>query len=529
MNTNYGIYESDGGNQDITIQNNEILNATTGLRIEGNSGNAPNNGLVFQNTFGNPVDDLSLGFVGIETNYSDGLIISENTIRNIKNGQENAYGMIIGLNAVNTSITRNMISGIKYTGNGGYGGKGIDIYPSCTESNILVANNVVSDISGDGYDYLSGDAIVGIRVTGPTDGVDLYYNSVNLSGNIGGSYSDDLSAAIFINSSVTGIRMKNNIFRNSIADTANNAYAYSIVSFAPNSAFTGIDYNDYFAEGPQGVLGYLDNDVFTLSELQTATGQDDFSLNEDPLFISATDLHPQTGSPVLGAGVPITGITEDFSGDPRNSANPSMGAYENGAVSTNKTLNITLFLEGLYSGSGIMNQAYDDMGPHFGTGIADRVTIELHDGTTPFTTAYTYGDADLNTSGTLAITTLPASITGSYYIVIKHRNSIETWSTVPVSFAGGTVSYDFSSASSQAYGNNLKLMGTVYVIFGGDASQDGAVDGTDMALIDNASTAVLVGYNPEDVNGDGIVDGSDMAMVDNNSTAIVTSSKTLIN
>jgi hypothetical protein len=416
-----------------------------------------------------------------------------------------------------------MITGIKYTGNGGYGGKGIDIYPSCTASNILVANNVVSDISGDGYDYLPGDAIIGIRVTGPTDGVDLYFNSVNLSGNVGGSYSDDLSAAMFINNAATGIRMKNNIFRNSITDTANNAYAYSIVSFAPNSALTGIDYNDYFTDGTQGILGYLDNDIFTLSNWQTATGQDNFSMNEDPLYISTTDLHPQTGSPVLAAGIPITGITEDFSGDPRNSANPSMGAYENGAASTNKTLNLTLFLEGLYAGGTFMNQAYDDLGPHFGTGIADRVTIELHDGTTPFTTAYTYGDADLNTSGTLAITTLPASITGSYYIVIKHRNSIETWSMVTVSFAGaGPVIYDFSTAASKAYGNNLKLMGTVYVIYGADPNQDGIVDGSDMLLIDNASQVpILHGYFAQDLNGDGTVDGTDMLMIDNNSQSPV--------
>ena len=126
----------------------------------------------------------------------------------------------------------------------------------------------------------------------------------------------------------------------------------------------------------------------------------------------------------------------------------------------------------------------------------------------------------------MTINTIPGSITGSYYVVIKHRNSIETWSNLSVPFGGtGPIFYDFSTAASQAYGNNMKLMGTVYVIYGADADQNGIVDGTDMALIDNASTALLVGYNPEDVNGDGIVDGSDMAMVDNNSTAIVSVQK----
>ncbi|MBK7254989.1 MAG: hypothetical protein IPI04_14060 [Ignavibacteria bacterium] len=50
---------------------------------------------------------------------------------------------------------------------------------------------------------------------------------------------------------------------------------------------------------------------------------------------------------------------------------------------------------------------------------------------------------------------------GTYFIAIKHFNSIETWSK-----SGGvamnlidTAFYDFTTAASQAYGNNLKLKG----------------------------------------------------------------------
>jgi hypothetical protein len=193
------------------------------------------------------------------------------------------------------------------------------------------------------------------------------------------------------------------------------------------------------------------------------------------------------------------------------------------AAPATKTLNIKLYLEGLYNpGTGLMNQAMDaGATPKFGTGIADQVTVELHDAITPFGIAYTYSNVNLNTDGTLTISTIPGSITGSYYVVIKHRNSIETWSMSPVAFGGTPISYDFSTAAAQAYGNNMKLMGGVYTMYGGDASLDGAVDGTDMAAIDNASTAVLGGYHSEDVNGDGVVDGSDMALIDNNSTAVV--------
>ncbi|NVO19529.1 MAG: choice-of-anchor D domain-containing protein [Bacteroidetes bacterium] len=191
--------------------------------------------------------------------------------------------------------------------------------------------------------------------------------------------------------------------------------------------------------------------------------------------------------------------------------------------SPSRTLSLKLLLESLFnSTSGTMNQARGASGPEFGSGIADKVTIELHDNTSPYAIASAFNNVNLMTDGTLTLNSIPPSITGYLYVVVKHRNSIETWSMNPVALSGpGPFSYDFSTASTQAYGSNMKAVGSDYVIFGGDANQDGIVDGSDMALIDNASTSVLIGYFPEDVNGDGVVDGSDMSLIDNNSTAIV--------
>ncbi len=191
-------------------------------------------------------------------------------------------------------------------------------------------------------------------------------------------------------------------------------------------------------------------------------------------------------------------------------------------VITTKTLNLKAFIEGLYAGAGVMNQASDGTGPHFGAGIADQVTIELHNPIAPYSIAYSFENIDLLTNGEILINSIPGEISGSYYLVIKHRNSLETWTNLPVDLTGsGPFDYDLSLSASQSYGNNLKMMGSVFVIYGGDESQDGIVDGSDMAAIDNASTTVLTGYNPEDVNGDGIVDGSDMALIDNNATSVV--------
>lgn len=190
-----------------------------------------------------------------------------------------------------------------------------------------------------------------------------------------------------------------------------------------------------------------------------------------------------------------------------------------------KTLNVSVLLEGLYeSGTGLMRQAQNETGPQFGTGIADQVSVELHEAIAPFGAAYTFNNVDLSTNGALSIGTIPAAISGSYYVVIKHRNSIETWSNAPVSFDGASpFNYDFTTSAFQAYGNNLMLVGTAYVIYGGDVSQDGGVDTSDMTEVDNNAAIYAVGYLTSDVNGDGGVDTSDMTIVDNNSANYVIS------
>jgi hypothetical protein len=188
-----------------------------------------------------------------------------------------------------------------------------------------------------------------------------------------------------------------------------------------------------------------------------------------------------------------------------------------------KQLVIKVFLEGLYSTGGIMNQARGISSPQFGAGIADKVTFELHEATSPYNLVYTFINADLNINGNVTINNIPSYLTGSYYLVVKHRNSVETWSSDVIDLNGtGIFTYDFSIAATKAYGNNQKQMAeNIFAIYGGDGVLDGFIDASDMAAIDNAGTAIQRGYFPEDVNGDGIVDASDMALVDNNSTAVV--------
>ncbi|MBK6966718.1 MAG: hypothetical protein IPH20_23180 [Bacteroidales bacterium] len=180
----------------------------------------------------------------------------------------------------------------------------------------------------------------------------------------------------------------------------------------------------------------------------------------------------------------------------------------------NRNLNLTLFLEGLFNGTA-MNKAQNSGGDQFPGTIADQITLELHNASFPYATAGGPFTVDLNTNGSASLT-IPAAFNGSYYLVLKHRNSIETWSANPLSFAGSTISYSFSSGASQAFGSNLKEMGGFYVIYGGDVNLDGSVDTGDMSPVDNEASAYSTGYLPADVNGDGVIDTADVTIVDNN-------------
>jgi hypothetical protein len=147
--------------------------------------------------------------------------------------------------------------------------------------------------------------------------------------------------------------------------------------------------------------------------------------------------------------------------------------------------------------------------------------LELHNSSVYTIIEHVATDVEVSTSGNATIN-LPPALNGSYYITVKHRNSIETTSAIPVSFAAQTVVYAFD-LPDKAYGNNLQLMiDGHYVIKSGDINQDGSIDTGDLSLVDNDAAGYLIGYIPADVNGDGVVDTADMTIVDNNSNAYVT-------
>ncbi|MBS1519166.1 MAG: SBBP repeat-containing protein [Bacteroidetes bacterium] len=113
------------------------------------------------------------------------------------------------------------------------------------------------------------------------------------------------------------------------------------------------------------------------------------------------------------------------------------------------------------------------------------------------------------------------SQSGNYYLILRHRNTIETWSRAGGEpfICGTEMNYDYTGSSSKAYGNNqiqVDMSPVVYAVYSGDVNQDGTIDLADGTLIDNDSFNFISGYVPSDLNGDGLVDLADAVFADNN-------------
>lgn len=193
-------------------------------------------------------------------------------------------------------------------------------------------------------------------------------------------------------------------------------------------------------------------------------------------------------------------------------------SYCNGLVKNGIEVDIKAFLQGLYDPvNHQMNKAQDWDGSAFvdkwpGT-VADVITVELHDATNYSNIVTTITDVELNRDGTASFE-LSELYTGTYYITIKNRNHIETVSKNSISFAGGNISYDFTTAATQAYGDNQTELETgIFGIYAGDVTQDGWVDLSDRNFVEIYYKQSAKGYIPYDINGDGWVDYSDANIV----------------
>jgi hypothetical protein len=179
------------------------------------------------------------------------------------------------------------------------------------------------------------------------------------------------------------------------------------------------------------------------------------------------------------------------------------------------TLNLNVFIEGYWDGISAMSAALANQGQSNPSTDCDSITVELHDANASYGPLYST-IALLHTDGTASAVFSSSVTPGNYYIVVKHRNSIETWSANP-EMIGTTTNYNFSTAASMAYGNNQVQVSTgIFAIISGDVNQDYSIDAFDYLMLDPDIIAGASGYVNTDLTGDGVVDAFDYIILDAN-------------
>jgi hypothetical protein len=197
----------------------------------------------------------------------------------------------------------------------------------------------------------------------------------------------------------------------------------------------------------------------------------------------------------LGADICADIITGTVTGDGTQCGSPLL-----------KVLNLTALLEGFYDGA---------------TMVPDTVRLQFRGTSSPYT-LIEEKPIFLNSSGSGTGSFTSVMNGTSYYLVVRHRNALETWSKTGKSFISNSLNYDFTTSSSQAYGDNMKLKGSKWTIYSGDVTQDGLVDLSDeIAVINDILSFVSGTALSTDVNGDGLVDLSDIIIVVNNTLGFV--------
>ena len=200
-------------------------------------------------------------------------------------------------------------------------------------------------------------------------------------------------------------------------------------------------------------------------------------------------------------------ITHEYS---RSNASHDWGTWW-GNIIPPTTVGITLIPEGFYNISPSRLNKRDTVRAYLRSTVSPYPKID---------SAKAVIDS-LNFTGYLYFANAPS---GTYWLSMHHRNTIESWGVGQgtITRGGTSLGNDFTLAQGSIYGSNQKLKGTKWCFYSGDVNQDGLVDGTDLAGVDNDAAVFASGYLATDLTGDNSVDGSDLAIVDNNSTAFVT-------
>ncbi|MDD5360919.1 MAG: T9SS type A sorting domain-containing protein [Ignavibacteria bacterium] len=297
-----------------TVQNitrsGSVTGGTNGMNMTSNITTTVSNSIVKNISSTSSAGDVYGMYFG-----TSGLTASGNTIDYIS-GPANIYGIYSGVS--NPTIEKNFIKNLKTTGSG----TEVDgIYSYHATNCGTIRNNIIYL----GYDN-AGASLANLKFKGINvySGALVYFNTVYIGGT--GASGNQSSYAFYNNYTDYAKNIRNNIFSNSRTNSGGSGSHYAIY-LKDNSNLT-CDYNDYYAGGTGGVLGYCSANKTNLAAWQSATSQDVNSLNTNPAYVNTTNFTYSGLLPTANfAGINIAGLTTDFESKTRG-ATPRMGALE---------------------------------------------------------------------------------------------------------------------------------------------------------------------------------------------------------
>lgn len=525
----HAVGTNNSGNHFLLGQYNDGYRA---IDLEGVSAVDPSSGTqVSSLTFSNQYDR------GVHLRFQNNARVENVTINDGASSQSMYLGMQVGGDTA--TVVRNKIiltegaAGMRIAGDGS---------PS---SRRFVANNFIS-IDG-------SDAARAFFASGPY--VDFFHNSV-----VVGSSAPVGATAIFLEGDADEVSVINNLL---IGEHGGYVYRTGV-------DVTGLtsDYNNvYQTAGPDPIGSWDGTDAADLPAFQALSGTDANSSTSAVTFVSTSDLHLDGASIGDGtlAGIPLASVPFDIDFNIRSLTAPYMGADEAGTPLTPPLrLDLKAFLEGPFgadSMSATLNPAGyiptghpyagapwsyagseavspDDLSPANGIpdffdanpSVVDWVLVELRSGD-PMTsmtiegtrTGFVLRDGSVVGPDGLSLLAFPGVASGSYYVVLDHRNHLPVMSPLAVTPASDTLFHDFRSDAADAYSDGgaamKSLSGSFWGLFSSDGNADGLITAPDFNDWNAATTAGVTGYDPSDFNLDGLVTAPDFNQWNANTTA----------
>ncbi len=177
------------------------------------------------------------------------------------------------------------------------------------------------------------------------------------------------------------------------------------------------------------------------------------------------------------------------------------------------TLNLNMFFQGFYKGSQLMNGALSPVN-------ADSVEVQLYDSLMAFAFS---SKVIVSTAGNANVIVTGIPFNKGYYILLKHRNCLDTWSSTRLVLDAPTKIYDFTTSAAAAAGSNLKALGDgFFALYSGDVNKNGTIDFADHTVLENHTPALVNVYHSSDLTGDNIVESADYSLIENNLPLLLT-------